>query len=106
MKRLTGGITLIFWEVDAPSPPIWVVPLFSDPASNGLVVPSATPPAIVQKLQQDIAGVLKQDDIKAKFAAMGVDPLGNTPAEFGRMIQVETKKWTDIVRQANIQPLE
>ncbi|GGX24284.1 hypothetical protein GCM10007242_34710 [Pigmentiphaga litoralis] len=72
----------------------------------GLVVPSATPAPIVQKLQQDIASALKQDDIKAKFAAMGVDPLGNTPAEFGRMIQVETKKWTDIVRQANIQPLE
>ncbi len=62
--------------------------------------------AEVQKLYGDIAAVLKSDEVKAKFAGMGVDPLGNTPEEFRRMIQIESKKWTDIVHQANIQPLE
>jgi tripartite-type tricarboxylate transporter receptor subunit TctC len=72
----------------------------------GLEVPAGTPDAIVQKLYRDISAVLKQDDIKAKFATMGVYPVGNTPAEFSQMIQVESKKWKDIVHRAHIQPLE
>lgn len=72
----------------------------------GLVVRAGTPDEIVQKLYRDISFVLRQDDIKAKFAGLGVDPLGNTPAAFGAMIKTESKKWTDIVRKANIQPLE
>ena len=72
----------------------------------GLVVRAGTPDEIVQKLYRDISFVLKQDDIKAKFAGLGVEPLGNTPAAFGTMIKTESKKWTDIVHKANIQPLE
>jgi tripartite-type tricarboxylate transporter receptor subunit TctC len=72
----------------------------------GLIVRAGTPDEIVQKLYRDISFVLKQDDIKAKFAGLGVDPLGNTPQAFGTMIKTESKKWTDIVHKANIQPLE
>ena len=47
-----------------------------------------------------------EDDVVAKLAALGLDPVANTPEAFDAMIKSETRKWTDIVRRANIKPLD
>jgi tripartite-type tricarboxylate transporter receptor subunit TctC len=70
----------------------------------GIVVRSGTPPAIVKKLHADMAEALAGADVKEKLAALGLDPLGNSPEDFQRMIAAESRKWSEIVRKADIKP--
>jgi tripartite-type tricarboxylate transporter receptor subunit TctC len=70
----------------------------------GIVVRSGTPAAMVQKLYGDISEALRNDEVRAKLAGLGLEPVGNTPEEFDAMIKAETRKWTGIVRAANIKP--
>ncbi len=70
----------------------------------GLVVRTGTPPEVVQKIQRDAAEALANDEVKAKLAGLGLEPIGNTPEAFGHMIETESVKWSGIVRKANIQP--
>ena len=80
------------------------IPGFDVTSWYGLIVRSGTPPHIVQKLHRDIAETLKQEDVRAKLAALGLEAMGNSPEAFQRMIKSESQKWSDIVRKANIQP--
>jgi tripartite-type tricarboxylate transporter receptor subunit TctC len=70
----------------------------------GLVTRSGTPPEVVQKIHRDVAEALASEEVRAKLAALGLEPMGNAPDAFGRMIASESRKWSDIVRKANIQP--
>ena len=73
----------------------------------GIVVPKAVPKPIITKLHQDISEVLKMTDVRQKFAALGVTPVGSSsPQEFSAVILTESKKWGDIMRAANIKPAQ
>ena len=80
------------------------LPGFDVTSWYGIVTRTGTPPAIVQKVQRDMAEALRSDDVKAKLAGLGLEPVGNTPEAFGAVIKTESRKWGDIVRKANIQP--
>ena len=68
----------------------------------GIVVRSGTPPAVVKKLHADMAEALAMPDVKDKLASLGLDPLGNPPEDFAKMIATESRKWSDIVQKAGI----
>jgi tripartite-type tricarboxylate transporter receptor subunit TctC len=70
----------------------------------GIVVRAGTPPALVRKLHADMAEALAAPDVREKLAALGLDPLGNTPEDFQKMIAAESRKWSEIVRKADIKP--
>ncbi len=70
----------------------------------GLVVRAGTPAEIVQKVYRDAAEALASEEVRGKLAALGLEPMGNPPDAFARMIAAESGKWSDIVRKANIQP--
>ena len=80
------------------------LPGFDVTSWYGIVVRAGTPPAIVQKVQRDIAEALKAPDVQAKLSNYGLEPVGNTPEAFDAMIKSETRKWTDIVHKAGIKP--
>ena len=80
------------------------LPGFDVTSWYGLVVPAGTRPEIVRKLYRDIAEALASEDVRGKLAALGLDPMGNSPEAFERMIGAESRKWSDIVRKANIKP--
>lgn len=65
---------------------------------NGILVPSATPPEIVGKLNGAIVKSLQQADIKKRLAEQGSDPAGNTSAEFRQFIAAEVGKWAKLVQ--------
>jgi tripartite-type tricarboxylate transporter receptor subunit TctC len=48
--------------------------------------------------------VLRQDEVRSKLGAAGIELQGGTPGEFGEVIKAEIDKWGRIVRQAGIQP--
>ena len=43
---------------------------------------------------------MKQPQVEARFAPLGVELIGSTPAEFSRHIEAELKKWEDVVRRS------
>lgn len=64
----------------------------------GIAARAGTPPEIVERLGQAIGAVAHQPAMEARFAAMGVELRGTSPAEFARLIRAETEKWERIVR--------
>jgi tripartite-type tricarboxylate transporter receptor subunit TctC len=68
----------------------------------GIALRSGTPGDIVDRLYRETAEVLKLEDVKERFAGMGVEPGGLSPAQFAELVRGETKKWGDIIRRANI----
>lgn len=70
----------------------------------GLVAPASTPTSVVRKLQSELIRIVKLPEIRERFQAMGVVPIGSTAEEFARTIKDEAKRWTAVARAANIKP--
>jgi tripartite-type tricarboxylate transporter receptor subunit TctC len=68
----------------------------------GIVAPKGTPPAIVAKLQQEVAKVLADPNIKAKADAAGLYPATSAPAEFGAFIKAEADRWSKVVAESGL----
>jgi tripartite-type tricarboxylate transporter receptor subunit TctC len=68
----------------------------------GIALHSGTPADVVDRLYRETAQILKRDDVKERFAAMGVEPGGLPPDEFAELVRSETQKWGDIIVRANI----
>lgn len=66
----------------------------------GLVAPAATPATIVRKLHRETAGALA--DLRAKFAELGMDVVGNSPEEFAAVIKNELPKWAKLIKESGI----
>lgn len=69
---------------------------------NALLAPAGTPPATIERLRADVAKILAAADIKAKFADLGADAIGSTPAELAAFLRGEMAKWAEVVKVANI----
>lgn len=67
-----------------------------------MFAPASTPPAVVARMQKEIARVIQLPDVRQKLLEQGGDPVGSTPEELGRVVKDELRKWTDVIRQAKI----
>ena len=70
----------------------------------GLIAPAGTPQPIVDRLAAAAAKAVRSPDLAARLTKDGIDPVGNTPAEFGALIARELVQWRDLVKAANIKP--
>ena len=64
----------------------------------GLLAPAGTPTDVVNRIQQETAKALATPAMRERLQAQGAIPSGNTPAEFARLIDEETKKWARVVK--------
>ncbi|MEY2688075.1 MAG: hypothetical protein RL375_2273 [Pseudomonadota bacterium] len=64
----------------------------------GLLAPAGTPAEIVNRVQQETAKALASPALKERLLSQGALPGGNTPAEFARMIDDESRKWGKVVK--------
>lgn len=73
-------------------------------ASNwfGLTAPKGTPPQVVEYVRGEVLKALATPEIKERLAALGAEPSGITSEEFGKMLRDDTKRWTEVIRAANI----
>jgi len=69
---------------------------------NGLLAPYLTPKAIIDRIAQEAARAARDPDIIERLNKMGIDALGNTPAEFVARIRSEAPLWRDAVNAADI----
>jgi len=77
-------------------------PDFEALAWNGVLVPAATPQAIVTRLNAEINDVLKQPDVVSKMQAVGFDLIGGTPEAFANLIKSESEKWAPVMKRIGL----
>lgn len=78
------------------------LPGFENIGWFGIVAPTGTPKEIIDKVYRDTRTALDSTEMKARFFAQAMAPVGNSPEEFGRAIKAETEMWAKVVRERNI----
>jgi tripartite-type tricarboxylate transporter receptor subunit TctC len=69
----------------------------------GMIAPSATPPAIVAKLNRIANDAMADPAVKAKLGEQGLTLAGDTPEHFRAFIGSEIAKWADVIKQAGVE---
>lgn len=70
----------------------------------GVFVPARTPPEIVQRLQSEIAAVLKTPDVRARLINMGIEPVANSSADFRSFLVADQERFARMFRIAGLTP--
>jgi tripartite-type tricarboxylate transporter receptor subunit TctC len=70
----------------------------------GMLAPAGTPKEIVKRVADEVARIVRMDDVKARLEAMGTIPVGNSPEEFEAFLKTETAKWGKVIRDAKVTP--
>lgn len=78
------------------------VPGFVAASWNALAVPSRTPPAVVQRLHQEIAAAVRHPDVVQKLRALHVQAQDSTPAQTAQLLQSEIQRWGVVIEKAHI----
>ncbi|HEX7559594.1 MAG TPA: tripartite tricarboxylate transporter substrate binding protein [Usitatibacter sp.] len=68
----------------------------------GVLLPAGTPRAIVQKFHADLVKVMKDADLKERFAQLGVDAVSSSPEEFSALMRAEAIKYARLIKEADI----
>ena len=66
----------------------------------GVVVPAATPRAIVERLHAEYMKAMRAPDMAERYATLGVEPVDSTPEQFGAYMRAELAKWGDIIKRS------
>ena len=66
------------------------------------MIGAGTPRAIVQKFHADIVKVMKDADLKERFAQLGVDAVSSSPEEFSAFMRAEAIKYAKLIKDADI----
>ena len=78
------------------------VPNFEATNITGVLAPAGTPAEIIARLHAAVAKAANQSAVKERFAGIGVEAVGGTPAEFAAYIKEDFARWTKVVKDANI----
>ena len=76
------------------------LPGFEVGSWQGVFAPAGTPPAIVKRLNNEIVKIINMPEVREKLAALGAEPVGNSPEEFAAMVKAEVVKWADVVKKS------
>jgi tripartite-type tricarboxylate transporter receptor subunit TctC len=68
----------------------------------GLLAPAGTPQHILDRLHDETVKALAMPQVRRQFDQLGLEPVGNTPAEFAAIIQKETPEWAKVIKDADI----
>ena len=78
------------------------LPGYAVTAWGGMFAPAGTPPAIIAKLNAEIARALKEPDINERFLRAGMEPATSTPEELGEIVRTELETWGKVIREGNL----
>lgn len=111
LSLIQGGQFRVLAKFDPrPFPPVPDLPMITTVLPNmdeitvwlGLVAPKGTPPAVIDKLQGEVAKALADPAVKAKADASGLFPATSTPAEFAAFIRKEAERWSTVVKETGM----
>ncbi|WGT65787.1 Bug family tripartite tricarboxylate transporter substrate binding protein [Variovorax paradoxus] len=68
----------------------------------GVVVPSATPPEVVNTLNRQLVAAINEPSVRTRMIDFGVEPVANTPAQYAALLKSETVRWHKLIRDLKI----
>jgi tripartite-type tricarboxylate transporter receptor subunit TctC len=71
---------------------------------NALSAPPKTPAPIVNKVNRAVNDIINTPEIKKQFEDLSLLPAGGSPADMGRVVREETRRWTEVIQKAGIKP--
>ena len=71
---------------------------------NAIFAPAGTPPAIVNRVQSEIAKAVKVPDVRDRMLALGGEIVASSPADLGAWVREQTASWARVVKAGNIKP--
>jgi tripartite-type tricarboxylate transporter receptor subunit TctC len=71
---------------------------------TGVHVPMRTPPALIARIHDDIARVLKLVDVRERLAAAALEPAAMSTQTFDQFVQADLRRWATLVEDAGITP--
>jgi tripartite-type tricarboxylate transporter receptor subunit TctC len=77
-------------------------PGFVSVLSIGLMAPTGTPPAIIEKIHQGTVQALADREVRQRLAKIGMEVVANSPSEFAAALATERPQWAKIMKDANI----
>lgn len=69
---------------------------------NGLFAPASTPAKVIERIQAEVGRALALPEVRGQLAAIGAEPVGNTPQQFEAFLRAEIGKWSRVVTEAGI----
>jgi len=70
----------------------------------GIFATGGTPAPIVDKLSAGFAQALQAADVRQQLTAIGLEPVGNSPAQFAAIVRSEIQQWGQVIKRAGIKP--
>jgi tripartite-type tricarboxylate transporter receptor subunit TctC len=67
-----------------------------------MLLPAGTAAAVLARVHGDVVGVIRQPQVRAQFAAQGLDVHGTSSAEFAAYLKAEVAKWSGVVQVAGL----
>lgn len=102
--RALGVTSLKRWDLlpDLPSIAEEGIPGYQITVWHGILAPAKTPVPILKKVRQDMASVMKSEDVRKQFIKLWVEPLATTSEEFARFLRADAKRSASIIEHAGI----
>jgi len=79
-----------------------VYPQFQAQSWVGVLAPAATPRAVVQRLNAELARLMVDADMKERFNGLGYEVVGSSPEVFRDWLRSESARWGKLIREQNI----
>jgi len=80
------------------------LPGYESAAWFGLMAPAGTPKEVIARLNKEVVAILRQPDVRERFAKDGAEVIAGTPEAFDAYIRAEAVKWAKVVKAAGIKP--
>jgi tripartite-type tricarboxylate transporter receptor subunit TctC len=87
---------------DLPTVAAAGLPGYEASAPFSAFAPAGTPAAVINLLNREIARALGNAEMRERLLGMGVEPVGNSPAEFAAFIKSDMSKWSKLIKDAGI----
>ena len=101
---VTGGQRVALLP-DVPTVAEAALPGFETSQWQGMSAPAGTPPAIVQRMHDELVRIMSSPLVKERLASVGMDnSTSPTPDDFKKMIAAELQRWPAVVKLAGINP--
>ncbi|MBB3181268.1 tripartite tricarboxylate transporter substrate binding protein [Variovorax sp. Sphag1AA] len=68
----------------------------------GMVVPAGTPPATIAAINKQVVAAINDPAVRKRLIDFGVEPVGDTPAQFAALLKTESDKWQKLIRDLKI----
>ena len=68
----------------------------------GLIAPGSTPPALIDAIHKDVVEAITSKAVREKLASQYMEPVGNSPSAFRKVIDGEIVRWAPIIKAADV----